>query len=200
MKKYLIDESVIVYLDRADYQYHDQLVAFLEDGKVYDNKKKHLLYMSFAARVRLGAYRAYTATTFMKRFLKINSAALEPLEQAKLRTGIARTYVYKFLDIPFYVRFLLKIYPKKLSDLFIYANCAKSNDLQKRKRKKIAANELVSLTTCTVALIAHRHGLPVFSFNQDFQYLRRIPGSKKLYIRYINPDDFLKNYHHVTEK
>ena len=71
-KRYLIDESIFVYLNRQDYKYHSQLVAFLEDGSLnkFANQRKHALYMPHCSRVRLGAFTLYHALAYMKKILK----------------------------------------------------------------------------------------------------------------------------------
>jgi hypothetical protein len=201
MKDYLIDESVIVYLERADYKYHDKLVGFLEGGRCRKNKKyrEHTFYMPCSSKIRLGVFKAYSAYILMKNALRTESKVIEPLLQARKRASIAKIYVFKFLKPSFFTNICIRIFPKTLSNLYIYANNAKSQHLLVENHTKVQSDQLVSLVTCVVAMIAHKHNMQVVSFNRDFQYLRSLPGSTDFFIRYEHPDDLLKDYKTVQQ-
>jgi hypothetical protein len=196
-EEYLIDESVIVYLDRNDYQYHRQLIAFLEDGRRDKKNKKHHFYMPRTSKIKLGSFRWYKSCTYANRFI-VSDNNLKPLEKAKHRSNTAKTYVCRYFKIKPIDRIFLWIFPKRLIDLFIYANEQKSKEFQSTKKRKIDANEVVSLDTCKVAILAKRKKLKILSFNEDFKYLQLLAHRRKPYIVYIHPDDLLETYlnHH----
>jgi len=199
MEEYLIDESLIVYLDRAEYPYHRQLTQFLEGGrrptffnyffKKSPKKCRYTFYMPHSSRIRLKDYWYLKVIRKYKSIFGAPQAELIPLEKAQFRTDLSKSYVSKYFKLNPFKRWL----PKELSDLFIYANDKKSKDLQENKQRKIEANELISLTTCEAVLIARKKGLKIVSFNEDYKYFQILPG-KQTYITYIHPDDILKAY------
>lgn len=196
MKKYLIDESIFVYLDRKDYIYHTQLVAFLEDARLSKPlvHRRHILYLPHLAKLKLGALRFYGALIFMKKFTRSKEMVLFPLEKADMRAKIARSYVKGYLKLPWLSRLFNHIFPKTLINLYIYSNENKSQYFLKSFGRKISANEVVPLEVCEIALIAKKHKLDILSFNQDFEFLTMLQGRRSAYITYIHPDDLLKEY------
>jgi hypothetical protein len=195
-KGYLIDESIFVYLNRQNYKYHSQLVAFLEDARLskQEGQRRHVLYMPYCSRIRLGAFRLFHALTYMKKFLKYKGVALMPLEKAEMRSQIAQTYVAKYLKSSWTEKFARWFFPKTLINLFIYANENKSNYLQEKEKRKILPHEVIPLEICEIAMIAKRSKLDILSFNEDYKYLTMLPGKSASYITYLNPDDLLKEY------
>ncbi len=65
---YLIDESIIVYLERENYKYYTQLVAFLNNGKLTTDisKRKHFFYMPHSSKIRLGNFMLYKTFAVFK--------------------------------------------------------------------------------------------------------------------------------------
>lgn len=198
MKKYLIDESIIVYLNRKDYDYHSQLVAFLENGRITksNKNKKHEFFMPYHSRIRLGIFKLYSIHVLIKRWLKKSALVIDPLEKVKFRASIAKLYINKYLKLPFITRIKNIFFsPSRLIDLFVFSNTEKSKELQVKKRGKIKPDQLISLTSCEIAMIANKYDMDLISFNKDFNYLTNLPGERKVYFKYIHPDDILKNYH-----
>lgn len=192
LKKYLVDESLFVYLSREkEYSYYSQLIAFLEDAK---GKDGHNLYMPYYSKIRLGAFRLYKGLTLMKKISRRDIKVVAPLEKARDRAGYVNVYIKKYLHLPRMIRFSKIFFPKKIINLFIYANDAKSKFIQKKLDRKIEPCELVSLHTCEAAIIANKHNMEIVSFNKDFEYLQKIPGIREIFIKYIHPDEILKDY------
>jgi hypothetical protein len=194
IENYLIDESIIVYLDRNDYKYHRQLVAFLEDGMKGKKDRKYTFFMPKSCKFKLGAFWWYKQLTYLRR-ITIDSRDRTALEKAKTRTAIAKTYIIKYLNIKIVRRFFIfNCFPRKLIDVFIYANEAKSKELQRTEKRKIESDEIISLDTCKVAMLAHNKKYKLISFNKNFKYLQMLPPGKNAYIVYVHPDDILRNY------
>jgi len=193
---YLIDESIIVFLEREGYEYHTQLVAFLEDGKLAKslNARKHVFYMPYSSRCRLGNFRFYKTITNAKKLFRNRNNITEPILKAETRSGMANEYVYKYYKAPCLTRIYRFWKRKKIIDLFIYSNDKKSTDIQRENGERMKSPDVIPLEMCEIAMIANKHNLTIVSFNKDYQYLMRIPGMKKQFVRYVHPDDLLKDY------
>lgn len=190
--RYLIDESLIVYLDRQEYEYHSQLTRFLEDGRVGRSvsNRRNIFFFARLAKFRMGAFSLFKGVVVMKRHLYAVDV-VKALDKAKNRADIARNYSRSFLRYPIVKMLFGK---RKLMNAFIYANENKTREIQRIYGRKMRPDEVIPLEVCKVAIIAKINGLKIVSFNEDFKYLCMFPGSSTPFIQYIHPDEILKEY------
>ena len=79
----------------------------------------------------------------------------------------------------------------ELMDLFLLVNEAKRNKLE----KEMVPEQVIPIDTCRIALTVRKKGMPIFSFNTDFEYFCLLPYRPKPYIEYWKPENFLNTLH-----
>ena len=196
---YLIDESIIVYLDRAEGPYRAQLTEFLKDGELSHSflrtlifgtskPKKHSIKMPKSSRRRLGGIWFFTARNWICQALGNNKKLNSYRQNAVERLRIAKKYVSTAESLTWWEKIR---YRNQLLDLFFDANCKKSSNLQ---GKKLSPNEVIPFEMCEIALLARRRQLTLISYNSDYKYLTKLTGNHESQIIFYYADDFLKNY------
>lgn len=193
MKKYIIDESLIVFLDRNEDSLVSRLSSFLEDGKKTKTSKKYEFFMPFNSKIRLGGGFRFWLNFIKTKNLRIGRTDILPIkEQARERYIISKKYVKKYLKLlP-----LTKWYYRTLiTNLFIDVNDQKSKDLISTGNGKMKPHEVISLEICEIALLSHINKYPIVSFNDDFKYFRRIRTVRNFRANIIPAEEILQDYY-----
>ena len=172
-------------------------MLFLDLCDKKNKKRRYELYTTEISAKRLGMYPWYTWWGTVGRFRKGKAKGF--FEKRRERMEIAKeniVYPNKFIPFrPFFVEGILTRYRKKeIMDLFMFANEAKSESIKTIELgKKMKPEEVIPLEICSIARIASKKDLPIFSFNEDFQYFCKIPNKDGQYINYWKPSTFLQN-------
>lgn len=187
-KKIIVDETLFVELHRNKNPLHDRLELFLSQSKKGDSKRKYHLIMPRLCRLRLGLYWLYG--NICERKIKKNKQprTKQAMMKRSARADTALTVVSGYIRRGFW----LSLRRSKLMDVFMCVNDHKARDIEQREGRKMAPSEVIPMEICKIAQIAHSNNIPVLSFNRDYSYFQQIPLSSSSYIRYIDPDNFLK--------
>lgn len=184
IRRIILDETAFVCITRneRDFDMKPELARFIEKCRKKNPYREFQAYSTKVTQKRLGFGWFYNTirNTFTRNTHKMG------LYQKRLgRREIARKVIVQFL-----VPKKLKLKPKtwSLMDLHLFANENKREVLN----RPLLPHEVISLDVCINALIANEYGLPLFSFNEDYQYFITLPGGKKPFIQYWKPADVLK--------
>jgi hypothetical protein len=183
MRSILIDETPFVFLTRNDggFELKSELARFIEKCRKKNPHREYCAYSTKNVKMRLGYGWFYNA----RRFTTRNQSKRKQYQKRLERRELAKTVIVKFFtskSLGIFSR------PWKLMDLHVFANENKRESLG----RQLSTSEVIPLDVCQNALIAHRTGYPVFSFNEDYQYFITLPGGKEAYLQYWKPADVLK--------
>ncbi len=187
-QKIIVDESIFVLAHRSNSSLHSQLMMFIEQSQKSDPERIYDLYMTTLSRKRLGMYRWYQLTCYIKAFF-----CAEDMKQA-MRKRRWRMRIAKKLVLGFKRRNLREtIFRSQLMNIFMYANEAKSKYLDEHEHRRIVPEEIIPLEVCAMAQIAHRTRTPILSFNSDYRFFCHLPISPEAYMTYLYPETFLSH-------
>ena len=194
-KRYLIDETLFVYLDRENPEHLQALTAFLDDGSlVRANSKEgraHELHMPKTSKYRLGG------TWFNKLRISILAATAGKesslyicRKKARIRLTTIKSYVRNFHKLTFFQK---SIGFWELTNLYLDANQKKSDFIKSTELRPIKPNEIIPFEVCEIAMIAKNNKMILLSFNEDYRFLMKRSGGK-IVCQYQNASDFLAKY------
>ncbi|NCP67355.1 hypothetical protein GW756_04285 [bacterium] len=189
-KKYLVDETVFVYLDRDEDDICPLLAKFLEGGKLSKRRKeglKYELYMPSVSKYRLGGTFFYRLSIYSPRRNK-EAPLLKAKQISYLRFKVAKLYISGTKKLMPWNKFF---YEWRKMNLYIDANTKKSQHIKETKKRKMLPSEVIPFDMCEIALIAKKENMELLSFNTDYKFLYKISGNQVIF-RYENLVEFLK--------
>jgi len=193
-KKYLLDESIFVYLDRGEDQICSQLAKFLEDGRLSRRFTKqgraHELYMPMISKYRLGGTFFYRFLISLPRFGN-EDRLHQAKKQSHIRLSTAKNYINRFKRLKWYSNFSRRW---KLMDLYIDANTKKSQYVLDELERKMLPSEIIPFDMCEAALVAKQENMELISFNDDYRFLFKLTD-RSVVFTYHPAKKFLERYH-----